>query len=264
MLIICSLFARLLLIICLLIAHYLLVYCSLFAKNLINVSFFTVGADCSQAIFANELLDLWNIGIELNGIRWRVAVVNGVWDGKGLEKVTFTQGSGALTGCNLCKFLGIRFAGASVYPFYSSYLDMNDPRRLRRPTGTGHDRIMYNISDCKLYPPVTITYEQYIADGESFLNSQIEYALHTEYFNYVQHVHGKMKRHSSLHAYINNIISTDVKMAAVKSKVCPHICSFIAHYLLVYCLIFALLLHVIACNIRCKEIESLVTLKISS
>ena len=62
-----------------------------------------------------------------------------------------------------------------------------------------------------------------IADSKTVM-----YALHTEYFKYFHHANGKMKRYSSLHAYIQDIINTDVKMAAVKSNVCPHICYFIA------------------------------------
>jgi hypothetical protein len=34
-----------------------------------------------------ELQLLWDHGILVNGIRWRVAMINGIWDGKGYEQV---------------------------------------------------------------------------------------------------------------------------------------------------------------------------------
>ena len=86
-------------------------------------------------IFAQELIGLWEPGIVVDG----VALINEIFDGKGLESVTKTQGSCSLEGCNACQFGGIRFGdsryGSVVYPFYSSYLPLNDPKRLKRPNG---------------------------------------------------------------------------------------------------------------------------------
>ena len=60
-------------------------------------------------IFAEELLGLWDPGFKVNGVLNRVAVINGVFDGKGLELVTKTQGSCSLEGCNACNFSGYNF-----------------------------------------------------------------------------------------------------------------------------------------------------------
>ena len=75
-------------------------------------------------------------------------MVNGIWDGKGFEQVTKTQGGSSLIGCNACTFPGISFAHTVVYPFYSRYLPFNDPRRLKRPTQIVKNyKLMYNYRD---------------------------------------------------------------------------------------------------------------------
>ena len=39
-------------------------------------------------IFAAELQGLWNPGLIVNDITYRIGVVNGIWDGRGFEQVT--------------------------------------------------------------------------------------------------------------------------------------------------------------------------------
>lgn len=65
------------------------------------------GEEASIRLMVEELKSLWTIGILVNGITWKVALINGVWDGRGYEKVTCTQGAGSLFGCNVCTFPGI-------------------------------------------------------------------------------------------------------------------------------------------------------------
>ena len=79
--------------------------------------------DVTLEIFANELVELWNPGITINGIVYRVGIISAIFDGKGFEQVTKTQGSASLQGCNACDFPGFWFghgkSGSVVYPFYS-------------------------------------------------------------------------------------------------------------------------------------------------
>lgn len=81
--------------------------------------------DVTLEIFANELVELWNPGITINGIVYRIGLVSAIFDGKGFEQVTKTQGSASLEGCNACDFPGFWFghgkSGSVVYPFYSRY-----------------------------------------------------------------------------------------------------------------------------------------------
>ncbi len=65
------------------------------------------GSKASLRLMVEELKLLWNIGITIDGITWKVGIVNGVWDGKGYEKVTCCQGGGSIHGCNVCTFPGI-------------------------------------------------------------------------------------------------------------------------------------------------------------
>jgi hypothetical protein len=100
-------------------------------------------------LFAKELVELWDPGIMFNGTVYRVGVVSAIFDGKGFEQVTKTQGSVSLQGCNACNFPGVWFghgkSGSVVYPYYSRYLDINDPRRLKRPLRVPHCNAMYNL-----------------------------------------------------------------------------------------------------------------------
>ena len=68
----------------------------------------------------------------VNGIYYRVALVSGIWDSRGYEKVTQTQDGGSLAGCNDCNFPDFSFAHTVTYPFASMYLPVGDTRRLER------------------------------------------------------------------------------------------------------------------------------------
>ena len=95
--------------------------------------------------------------------------MNGIFDGKGFESVTKTQGSCSKSGCNACNFKGIKFGsaqyGSVVYPFYNRYLPRNDSRRLRRPMRVPNCNDMYNIREETELPPTNRTYMDYIRDG---------------------------------------------------------------------------------------------------
>ncbi len=96
-------------------------------------------------LFAEELLDLWENPIVYKGITFKVALISGIWDGKGYEKVTHTRGGSSHSGCNKCDFHGVTFGKTVVYPFYSRYLAPDDPRRRKRPIGVPHSGIVFAI-----------------------------------------------------------------------------------------------------------------------
>ncbi len=49
-----------------------------------------LGSNVTLEIFAEELKELWSPGINIEGINYRIGVVNGIWDGRGFEQVTKT------------------------------------------------------------------------------------------------------------------------------------------------------------------------------
>ncbi len=93
----------------------------------------TLGSNVTLEIFAEELKQLWSSGIQIGDVTYRIGLVNGIWDGRGFEQVTKTQGGGSHKGCNACDFPGTSFAHTVCYPFYSRFLTPEDPRRLQRP-----------------------------------------------------------------------------------------------------------------------------------
>ena len=114
----------------------------------------------------DELKMLWEHGIMVKGIKWRVAIVNGIWDGKGYESVTKTMGSNSLHGCQACDFPGIHFGGTIKYPFYSRYSPPNDTRRQRRPTHVTNSRKMWNLGNDANVAPRKRGYLQFIRQAE--------------------------------------------------------------------------------------------------
>ncbi len=101
-------------------------------------------------LFAEELLDLWENPIVHEGVEYKVALIAGIWDGKGYEKVTHTRGGSSHSGCNKCDFHGVTFGKTVVFPFYSRYLNMQDPRRRKRPIGVPNSGFIYYINNYNL------------------------------------------------------------------------------------------------------------------
>jgi hypothetical protein len=129
-----------------------------------------LGSNVTLEIFAEELKELWSPGILIDGITYRIGLVNGIWDGRGFEQVTKTQGGGSLAGCNACQFPGFRFANTSVYPFYSRYLPADDTRRFKRPLRVPNSSLMYNLEKEESEKPAERSYAEYIHNGTAFLN----------------------------------------------------------------------------------------------
>ena len=82
----------------------------------LHVTTLCTRSDASIALMVKEILLLWTHGIRCDGVTWKVALINGVWDGKGFEQVTRTQGSNSLYGCNACHFPG----HLSFYYFFTT------------------------------------------------------------------------------------------------------------------------------------------------
>ena len=131
------------------------------------------GANATLHVMCEELKLLWSPGITIGNVVWRVAIINGIWDGKGFEQVTKTMGGQSTEGCNACDFQGIYFGAAQKYPFYSRYTDENDPRRLKRPTGLRNHNSMYNAQVVVEPPPLNKTYADYIRLGNEVLEGTI-------------------------------------------------------------------------------------------
>lgn len=90
---------------------------------------FDLGAYCSLDIFADELLQLWNVGFVVDGQRYKVFLIEILTDSRGREKLMKVQGAGSLAGCSKCDFEGIRFANTCVYNGWRRYLPEDDLRR---------------------------------------------------------------------------------------------------------------------------------------
>jgi len=132
---------------------------------------FILGCNVTLEIFAEELKQLWSTGIRIGEVTYRVGLVNGIWDGRGYEQVTKTQGGGSHKGCNACDFPGITFAHTVCYPFYSRFLPPDDPRRLQRPPRiVPNYSLLYNLKNEQEGKPRFFKYDEYIASGLEFNN----------------------------------------------------------------------------------------------
>ena len=123
-------------------------------------------------LMIQELQLLWDYGIKVNGVTWRVALVNGIWDGKGFEQVTATMGAGSTKGCNVCDFEGVRFGQTTKYPFYARYAELDDSRRNKRPTGVPNSTVMWNVETTNLPRPRNRTYATYLRQCERVENGK--------------------------------------------------------------------------------------------
>ena len=108
------------------ISHVFLMYFScIFVKLCISHVFLIylscIGCNVTLEIFAEELKHLWSDGIRIGDIIYRIGLLNGIWDGRGFEQVTKTQGTGSHKGCNKCDFPGTTFAHTVCYPFYGRF-----------------------------------------------------------------------------------------------------------------------------------------------
>jgi hypothetical protein len=70
------------------------------------------GTDGALQVICEELKQLWEVGIEFDGITHRIGLVSVVLDGRGLEKVKKPQGNGSYAGCTDCAMDGLRFNDA--------------------------------------------------------------------------------------------------------------------------------------------------------
>jgi hypothetical protein len=92
---------------------------------------FDLGAYCSLDIFAEELLQLWNLGFVVDGQWYKVFLIEILTDSRGREKLMKVQGAGSLAGCSKCDFGGRSFGGSVIYDEWRRCLSDDDPRRAK-------------------------------------------------------------------------------------------------------------------------------------
>jgi hypothetical protein len=75
-------------------------------------------------------------------------------------------------GCQACNFEGVWFGETMKYPYYSRYTSLNDPRRLRRPTGVPNHSKMYNLCTETNPTPKKRTNDTYIKEATRVENGE--------------------------------------------------------------------------------------------
>jgi hypothetical protein len=123
-------------------------------------------------------------------------------------------------------------------------IDFNLVKRILTSFSNLHycDGVLYDLNNSRVHELRGRSYQKHFNQKESILlftlagtiayDRTIMYIIHTDYMDYVNHVHGKMKRFSSLHAYIKDLLGSESKMAAYKIKVLLNIYPTITDYLL--------------------------------
>jgi hypothetical protein len=92
----------------------------------LHVASFCNGAEASQQVLAEELLDLWENPIEVDGDRYYVVVAQILMDGPGRSKYTKCRPTTSFDGCNICCLPGRRFGqGRTIYDSFRRYLPPN-------------------------------------------------------------------------------------------------------------------------------------------
>ena len=95
-----------------------------------HVASFCDGATASQEVLADELLDLWNNPIELNGKKYYVMVSQILMDGPGRSKYCKCRPTTSHDGCNLCdvdgRTFGIHPSTRTVYDSFRRYTNADD------------------------------------------------------------------------------------------------------------------------------------------
>jgi hypothetical protein len=166
-------------------------------------------------IMIEELQLLWDHGILVDGVTWRVALVNGIWDGPGYQKVTKTMGANSEKGCNACDFSGVYFGNTMKYPFYARYSPSGDPRRDRRPSGVPNAAVMYNIETTGAPRPKFRNYGVYLQQCQQVEDGNVDasvYGVHGRWhlsdLSYAPYIHPtKDSMHSA-----NNTIRDSLKV----------------------------------------------------
>ncbi len=109
--------------------------------------------------------------------------------------------------------------------------DFNRLKRILTSFSNLHycDGVVYDLNNSRVHELKGPSYQKNLNVNESILlltlvvtiaeNRTAMYSLHTEYLTYVTHVSGRMKRYSSIHAYMKDIMNTNSKMKDLKSKV---------------------------------------------
>ncbi len=118
---------------------------------------------------AEELLDLFNNPIQLNGYKFHVMLAQIIMDGPGRCKYCKLQGQrGFAGGCHKCDFKGRAFGGhRTVYDGYRRYTSKSRPRDERRDRKSRRckNEGLHFSYDEEGTKPEPRSYDQYILDG---------------------------------------------------------------------------------------------------
>jgi len=94
-----------------------------------HIASFDDGSEASLIMFAEELRDLWENPIVVNGMKYIVALGQILMDDKGRESFCGVQGGTSKAGCNICHFESRLFVRRQVHDGIRRYLARNDPTR---------------------------------------------------------------------------------------------------------------------------------------
>jgi len=94
-----------------------------------HIASFDDGSEASLIMFAEELRDLWDTPIVVNGKKYIVALGQILMDDKGRESFCGVQGGTSKAGCNICHFESRLFVRRQVHDGIRRYLSRNDPTR---------------------------------------------------------------------------------------------------------------------------------------
>ena len=135
----------------------------------LHVMAFDLGSTAALDKCAEELLDLFNNPIHLNGYKFYVMLAQIIMDGPGRSKYCKLQGQrGFAGGCHKCDFKGRAFGGhRTVYDGYRRYTKKSRPRDERRDCKSRRCKNLglHFSFDEEGTTPEPRSYEQYILDG---------------------------------------------------------------------------------------------------
>jgi hypothetical protein len=125
-----------------------------------HVASFDDGSFAALKVFAQEMLDLWNEPIVIDGKRYFVVIGQILMDDKGRESFCGVQGATSKAGCNICHFEGRTFKTRQVFDGIRRYLPMHNATRKANSKKNQNDRFHFSFDETRA-PPRKRTYAEY-------------------------------------------------------------------------------------------------------
>jgi hypothetical protein len=129
-----------------------------------HLASFDNGSTAALEMFAEELLDLWNNPIIIDGISHYVVIGQILMDDKGRESFCGVQGATSLAGCNLCHFEGRTFAKRTVFDGARRYCKHNDTTRLKDSQKNVRNNLHFSFDERRSHPKKR-KYADYVASA---------------------------------------------------------------------------------------------------